>query len=130
MVSRLEPYLKAGLSIRNSCLESGVSRATLYRIMADDQDLRDQIDRFRNYLSILVTTSIARHLLGINAKQARGEELEGDDLRFLMWFAINSKHCREEFSREITATSGIDAHAEILRITQMIDRACEEESYV
>lgn len=125
LVSRLEPYLKSGLSIRAACLESGVSRSTLYRLMDQDDGVRDQITHFQNYLSVMVTWMMTRHLLFVKDKQDRGVPLEWMDLKFLTWFATHSKSCHEEFG-QTARTNGqveasIDPFLERRKLRQMIE---------
>jgi hypothetical protein len=125
LVSKLEPLLKSGLSIRQACLESGVSRATLYRIMEEDEAVRDQIQRFQNYLSVMVTWMTIRHLLFVKSKQDQGIPLGWEDIKFVAWFATHSRSCSEEFGK-IALSSGkinsaIDPYLERRKLRQMIE---------
>lgn len=124
LVYALQPYLQSGLSIRKACLASGVSRATLYKVLDERPELKDQIVRFQNYLSILTAGTITRQLVLIHQKQVEGHNLDWNDLRFLMWFATNSRHCRDEFGNTARREPSIDPQAEIRKIVTLIDTAC------
>lgn len=125
LVHKIEPYLKAGLSIRTACLESGVPRSTLYKLMDEDEEIMDQIQRFQNYLNVLTVSAVARHLFGIGTKQQRGSALNEEDVKFLQWFATHSKHCKEEFGKETIKAPVLDAQAELMRMMRMIDNFCD-----
>ncbi len=129
LVHRVEPYLKAGMTIKEACLLSGVPRSTLYKIMDEDHCLRDRIDIFRMYLNIVTVTSISRQLHRIVLKQQAGSELTNTDLDFLKWFAVNSKHCREEFGRQAINNPAFHPEVEIRKITRLIDESCESNKH-
>lgn len=124
LVSRLEPYLKSGMSIRKACLASGVSRATLYRLMEESEEVRDQILRFQDFISILTSRTIVSQLFTIHTKQVSGHKLDWSDLKFLMWFATNSRHCRDEFGNISRNKPSFDPQAEIRKLVDLIDNAC------
>lgn len=124
LVSRVEPFLKGGLSIRKACLASGVSRATLYRIMENDNGVRDQINRFQDFLSLLTMIVVSRQLFGIKVKQDLNQKLEWTDLKFVMWFATHSRHCSEEFGREPKGNSSylsIDPNVDRRNLMKLIE---------
>lgn len=127
LVHKLEPYLKAGLSIRTACLESGVPRSTLYKLMDEDPAILDQINRFQNYLNVITVTALARHLFSIGKRQQQGYTLVENEVRFLQWFATHSRLCKEEFGKEPKQIPGLDAQAEIMRLTKIIDAHCENQ---
>lgn len=128
LVHKIEPYLKAGLSIRNACLESGVPRSTLYKLMDEDEEIMDQIRRFQNYLNILTVSAVAKHLFGIGVRQQQGSTLDVEDIKFLQWFATHSKSCKEEFGKETGKAPVVDAQAELMRMMRMIDNFCDQAS--
>ena len=129
MVQRVEPYLKAGLSIRKACLLSGVPRSSLYKIIEEDEFLRDQIDQFRIYLNVLTITIISRHLHSIIKKQQSGIELSSEDLNFVKWYALNSNQCKEEFGWKARSTPPFDPEAEIMRLNSLIEQHAIEDEY-
>ncbi len=126
MVSKLEPYLRSGLSIRIACLQSGVSRATLYRMMKKSRYLRDQIRAFQTYISLITSTVIAKQLYRIYARQQAGFEIDWKDLQFVMWVATNSIHCKEEFGRDIQGVKPFDVDAELHRIKNEISELSQD----
>ncbi len=121
MVRQIEPYLKSGLSVRKACQQSGVPRSTFYDIMATDDDFADQIKRFQSYVSVLTMGMFMKELLIIYNKDKVGGKLDRQDLKFLMWFATNSKHCRDEFGQAQRNQLSVDPQAEISKLTKMID---------
>jgi len=135
MVSKLEPYLKSGLSIRTSVSEAGISRATFYRIMSEDEDFRDQITQFRNFISILVNNTIVGELIRIAEKQS-GNEAKGikpqplskHEMKFLWKFALNSNLTTEEYGRK-NKVSLFDPEAEIQKVKGIIEQATTKEIY-
>lgn len=124
IVKKLEPYLKAGLSMRKSCLEAGVPRSTVYKILDQDEQFMDQIRRYQQFLSVAVSNSMVRQLFSIKVKQNNGEELTTDDLGFLKWFATHSKATKEEFGKRHQLEVQ-DPEVEIQRIAHMIDEAAQ-----
>jgi hypothetical protein len=131
MVHKLEPYLKAGLSIRKALKEAQIPRSTFYKVMDRDDGFRDQIDRFRQFLSIMLNNSIVRHLQVVVNKQnpKEGETkvpLSKEDVAFLQWFATNSNHTREEFG-ERKDIGLYDPEAEVQRLNRLIDEESEDE---
>ncbi len=121
MVRQIEPYLKSGLSIRKACEQSGVPRSTFYDIMASDDDFADQIKRFQSYVSVVTMGLFMQELMLIYNKCKSGEKMDWQDLKFLMWFATNSRHCRDEFGQVQRNQLSVDPQAEISKLTKMID---------
>lgn len=133
MVSKIEPYLKSGLSIRMSVMEAHISRATFYRLMQEDDHFRDQIDHFRNFVSVLVNNALVRELMTIVDKQRGNPEkniqpqpLSKDDKRFLWKFVLSSNLCKEEYGRR-EQVSTFDPEEEIQRIRQLIEDNSSED---
>jgi len=120
IVQKLEPYLKAGLSMRKACFQTDVARSTVYYLMENDNSFLDQIRRFQQYLSVLISTSISKQLFSIIKKQNSNIKLSKLDLKFLFWLATNSNQTIEEFGRKQKFTS-YDPELEISRISQIID---------
>ena len=52
IVQKLEPYLKAGLSVKKACIQAQIPKSTVYELMQRDTDFADQIKRYEQYLSI------------------------------------------------------------------------------
>ena len=125
IVQKLEPYLKAGLSIRKACLEAQVPKSSVYEYIRMNTEFADKIEQHRQFLSILLANSMIKELHSIINKQKEGTLLTQDDKNFLKWFAVNSKVTREEFGER--KDIGIyDAEAEIARISSIIDAATEK----
>ena len=120
MVQKLEPYLKSGLSIRKAVIEAKIPRSTFYDLMAKDKEFSDQIDRFRQFLPIMLNSTIVSHLQSIVLKQnpPAGKEkvpLTEEDIAFLKWFATTSTLTKEEYG-ERKDISFFDPEAEIQRV--------------
>lgn len=129
IVHRIEPYLKSGLSIHTACLQAGVPRSTLYKIMEENTYLRDRVDRSRQFFSVAVSNIVARKLHAILLRQQSGEEIYGEDLEFIKWLALNSTHCREEFGKASRMALNFDPEAEIMRLNDLIEQHAEDDEY-
>lgn len=123
IVTKVLPYLKIGLSLRKACIEAGVHRNQVYRIIQRNEQFRDQIDRARQYMSVIASTTLSKELFSIVQKQKLGEELTIRDLNFLKWFALNSNACKEEFGKidNNVYVANFDPEMEIQRIKVIID---------
>ncbi len=133
LVSKIEPYLKSGLSIRKSVIEAKISRATFYRLMDDDEDFRDQINTFRNFVSVLLNNALIRELMTIIDKQNGNEvrnikpqPLNRDDIAFLQWFALKSNLTKEEWG-DRENVSLYDPEVEIQKVKRIIDQSTTKE---
>lgn len=124
IVHRIEPYLKSGLSIHTACLQAGIPRSTLYKIMEENEYLRDRVDRSRQFFSVAVSSIVARKLHAVLLKQQAGEEIVGEDLEFIKWLALNSTHCREEFGKVSRKALNFDPELELQRLNSLIDEKC------
>lgn len=126
MVQKLEPYLKSGLSIRKAVLEAQIPRSTFYDLMAKDPKFADQINRFRQFISVLLNNGIVRQLQTIIQKQNEKQKLDSDELNFMKWFADHSNLTKEEFGER--KDIGIyDPEVEIQRLLGLINEATEGE---
>jgi len=126
MLQKLEPYLKSGLSARKALGEAQIPNSTFYKIMERDDRFREQIQRFQQYLSVMLSNTIARELFGIARKQNKGEQLTKSDIKFLWWFALHSNSTREEFGRK-EGVSSFDPELEAQRIKSMLDKVYGED---
>lgn len=124
MVSRLAPHLKAGLSIRKALLEAKISRATFYRYMQNDAGFREQIKHLGNYNNVLMHNAFFRQLITIVSKQSgnlkKGEppqKLEKEDVKFLQWYVLNHKLCREEFGNR-KQKNIVDISSQIYKVNE------------
>lgn len=125
MLQKLEPYLRSGLSIRKALKEAQVPNSTFYDLMSRDSKFSEQIGRFRQYLSILLNSSIIKHLQSITRKQNENVPLTKEDISFLQWFATNSNLTREEFG-ERKDVGFYDPEAEIQRLARIMESDDDE----
>lgn len=121
IIAKLEPYLKMGHSLRKACLMSQVPRSTVYSLIERDPEFLDQITRFQHYLGTLINNALLTELYQIVAKQQKGRELNRKELRFLMWFSLNSGQCREEYGRRVRHEQMYDPEQEIHRLMKIIE---------
>ena len=121
ILHKLEPYLKAGLSVKKALVQAQVPNSTFYKLMAEDREFMENIRRFQQYLSIFLSNVLAQHLFDIALKQSRGEKLLWQDLKFLFWFSLNSNATKEEFGRRTNSQQNYDPELEIKRILDLID---------
>lgn len=133
IVSKIEPYLKSGLSISKAVLEAGVSRAEFYRLINEDEDFRDKINQFRNFTAVLLNNAIIRELQAIvekqNGNESKGikpQKLTKEDRSFLQWFALNSNLTKAEFG-ERKDISLFDPESEIQKIKGLLEDKTTKE---
>lgn len=129
LVHRIEPYVKAGLPINKACLQAGVSRSTLYKIMEEDAYLRERVDKFKQFFSIATSNVISRKLHHILLKQEAGFDIVGEDLEFIKWLALHSAQCKDEFGKTSREIPNFDPEIEIRRINQLIEKKCNQLEY-
>lgn len=129
MSRKLEPYLKSGLSIRKALREAKISKDSFYRIMVESEGFRDTISQFRNFISVLLNSAIVRELQTIIEKQNGHESLSNDDRKFLMWFALNSNLCREEYGRQDNTNLSFDPEESIQRVKELIEKSSTQKIY-
>ena len=94
--------------------------------MAEDEFFRDEVECFKQYISVLVNNAIVHELMVIVEKQNNNEPLSRDDIKFLMWFALNSNLCKEEYGRRENI-SLYDPEAEIQRIKSILEEQTTKE---
>lgn len=136
MLSKLEPYLKSGLSLRQSLIETGIAPATFYRIKQADPGFESKIALFQQYIPVLYNSSIVKHLHYIVRKQAGYKEADGtvvppeklnkDDLSFMFWFGTNSNLTKNEFGNR-AAVDTFDPELELQKMKEMIDNELNEK---
>lgn len=136
---KMVPYLQSGLTVNSACLQTGISKSTIYRLMNSDTIFRERIEASRNYLSILVSRAMVRELHRIAEKQQlrlervgegnvvnREYELTPHELGFLKWFAMHSSSTREEFSNNRDNLDVLDPSEIIRQINEVIDGLTDE----
>lgn len=136
IVSKLEPYLKSGLSISKALLEAGVARTTFYRLMDENEEFRDKINQFRNFTPVLLNNALVGELQAIIKKQNgwtddKGkkhppEKLKKEDREFLWKFALTSNLTKGEFG-ERKDVNLFDPEAEIQKIKGIIDESTTKD---
>lgn len=141
MLSKLEPYLKTGLSTRKSLLEAKIPSATFYRIYNADTQFREQIDAYRQFTSVLLNNALVSHLQALIRKQngyqakdpktgkiiqVAGEKLSKEETDFLWKFATTSNLTKGEFG-ERKEVSVYDPEAEIQKVKGIIEEETTDE---
>lgn len=132
IVQKLEPYLKAGLSLTKACLQTGVARSVVYGLMEKNDSFRERMEVLRNFFSILVNTAIVTQLRHVMKKQAIPEgakkpveELNKNEYEFLKWLATTSNLTKEEFNNR-SEVKLVDAEVELRRLLNVIDGQAED----
>lgn len=136
ILSKLEPYLKGGLNISKSISEAQVASATFYRLMQDDERFREKINRFRNFVPVLLNNVLVGELMAISAKQQgtvdkkgnpiKAKPLSKEDKDFLWKFALTSNITKGEFG-ERKEVQLFDPEAEIQKIKGILDESASTE---
>lgn len=126
IVRKLEPYLKAGLSIKKACAEANIPKSTVYDYMESDEAFSDHIRHIEYSLSITLSMTFLKQLEAIKAKQENSTPLNKEDLDFLKWFALNSNLTKEEYGRRETINS-FDPEIEIQKIKRLIEENFTED---
>jgi hypothetical protein len=127
MLRKLEPYLKSGLSIRKSLREAQIPTSTFYDIMNRDVEFSEQINRFRQFVAVLLNSAVVKQLQDIIRKQSEGKGLEREDIEFLKWFANNSNLTREEFG-ERKDVALVDPEVELNKVMTLIEEQSTKEN--
>lgn len=105
-LQKIEPYLKAGLSVRKACLEAGVPHSTVYEYIQTDDEFSDKVDRAKQFLSILTSNVFYNQLVQMGRKIStvdekgnpkKPEKLTKEELNLIMWHSTKSKAVREEY---------------------------------
>src|SRR3989344_8074611 len=123
ILHKIEPYLKAGLSVRKALSQTQVPSSTFYKLMETDKGFMEQIHSFQQFLSVLLSTAFSVEMYRIANKQHNGQSLSKDDVELLKWFELNSNLTKDEFGRRIELQS-YDPEIEIRRIAKLIDDNC------
>jgi hypothetical protein len=97
---KLEPYLKAGLSIHKACLKAQIPKSTIYDLKLENSEFAEKIEIAQTHQSILVSEIISNELELIKNKQRDGSGLNRDQIKFVQWVATNSKTTKEEFGQD------------------------------
>lgn len=133
LLSKLEPYLKSGLSINKALGEAQIFNSEFYKYMKEDRLFGEKIAKYRQYISVLANHIIVTELLrivekqnGNEAKNVKPQSLEKDDIAFLWWYALNANVCREEWGRRQSVAS-FDPEFELQRIRKLIDVSVDEK---
>ena len=121
LVRKLEPYLKAGLSLRKACLQAQVPKSSVYDYLESDEQFSDRIKQIEGSVSFRVSMLLTNQLSAIERRQSEGNELTHKDISFLKWYATTSSKTKEEFSKREEILPTIDPEAEIQRIKSIID---------
>lgn len=106
---KLEPYLKAGLSIHKACLKAQIPKSTIYDLKVQNQEFAEKIEIAQNHQSILVAEIVSNELEFIKTKQSGDSGLTRDQIKFIQWVATNSRTTKEEFNREKIAEAENEA---------------------
>lgn len=127
LLLKLEPYLKSGLSVNKALREAKVFNSEFYKYLSEDRLFGEKIELFKQYLSVLVNKVIVTELFRIVEKQNGNENmlpqpLSKTEIDSLIWFALNSNVCGEEWGRRQKPDS-YDPEMEMQRLHTLIEEA-------
>lgn len=98
---KLEPHLRAGLSLHKACITSGVPKSTVYDLKSSNDDFSEKIQLSQSYQATLVANIVNNELEQIQKDQKETDKnLTRDQLKFVQWVATNSRTTKEEFNRD------------------------------
>lgn len=120
--SRLEPWLKMGLSVNKSCLQEGIPRSTVYDLIREDEVFAEKITRARNYLSIITSDILTSAMFALAGKVKKRIPLKASEFAFAQWFALNSNMTFEEYGERKNVTTETPEER-IRRTKQLIEEA-------
>lgn len=144
LLQRIEPYLKTGLSVNKALHEAQIANSEFYEYMGADEDFRERINTFRQFVAVLLNNAIVTELQGITRKQneytykvkdKNGKEVEKvhtpepltkEDKNFLWKFALNSNLTKAEFG-ERKDINLFDPEAEIQKVKSLLEAGSTKE---
>lgn len=126
ILQKLEPYLKSGLPVNKALREAQVPSSTFYLLIDRDPVFLEKINKFRQYVSVLLNSAVIKQLQGIVKKQSEGKSLDKLELNFLKWFATNSNLTREEYG-ERKEIGVYDPEVEIQRLNNLVKELAEKK---
>lgn len=122
IVHKLEPYLMTGLSVNKALREAKIANSEFYKYLSQDRLFGENIQRFRNYISILVNSALVNHLMDIAKRQMGYEQPQGlskDDVDFLCWFALHSNLTSGEYGGR-NKNDSFDPEMEVQKVKRII----------
>lgn len=126
ILQKIEPYLKTGLSVNKAIREAQVHNSEFYKYMNEDELFREKINQYRQYIAILLNSSLVSHLREIVNRQAEKKPLHKEDIAFLQWFALNSNLTKGEFG-ERKDVNLFDPEAEIQKVKGILEEETTKE---
>lgn len=139
ILSKIEPYLKTGLSVNKALREAHIGNREFYEFMSADEHFREKINEYRQFVSVLVNNAIVKELMNITAKQAGGKKtingkevivppksLDAGDKDFLKWMALNSNSTKQEFG-ERKDINLYDPEAEIQKVHGILEEETNKD---
>jgi hypothetical protein len=120
ILSKLEPYLKSGLSLNKALRETKIANSEFYKYLNEDELFGEEVSKFKQYISVLVQTAIFRELLYIVHSQShKSYECTNEERQFIMNFALRSNLTKEEFGR-LQKNSDINPEQEIQKLKYIL----------
>lgn len=116
---KLEPFLKTGLSVNKACSQTQIPKSTVYDLCTENNEFAEKLETAKNYSSVIVNNILMKELSRIAVKQRENKKLTQQDIKYVQWFATNSKNTQEEFSKQIEIKkqdSGEEKKQEVLNI--------------
>lgn len=126
IIRKLEPYLKMGLSINKSCLQSGVPKSTVFDLISEDAAFAERIRVLQQHISVMFSDTATRIITQVFEKAKINGKISKPELEFAKWYGMTARGTKEEFS-ERKEVGFVDPEAEIKRLANLIDSAAEKK---
>lgn len=123
---KLEPHLHTGISCNKACQIAKIPKSTFYDLYDQNSEFAEKVDVAKNHFSIIVNSVVYQELCRIQGKQNLGNELSGQELKFIQWTAVSSTRTREEFGRDQEKATNQDSGSESGKGLSLLKKIIEE----
>lgn len=97
---KLEPFLRMGHNLHKACLLAQIPKSTVYDLYHESEEFAENIERAKNFKSVIFSDLIFRRLMQIYEKSKKDIELlNKEEWKFLFWLAQNDRSLSEEFGK-------------------------------
>lgn len=132
IVTKMRPYLRAGLSLQKACIGAEIQRNVVYEYMERYSWFGDMIRAEQKYMAITVSQTNAMLVGQIRQKIQHNQEITDgmkkgklvrithDELEFLKWYSSTAQTTKEEFSPRADVNV-VDPELEIQRLKKLFN---------
>lgn len=125
---KLEPYLKAGMSLNKACLNSQIPKSTVYDLQSEDSEFAERIEVAQSYQAVLINDVINSELETIKTKQNSDQDLTSDDRKFIQWLATHSRATKHQYS-SVEKQINIKGYS-LQRIEQLVNQDMAQQEII